>query len=216
MSEDKITISMDEVNNATPVPGTAEPQDFTSGYVPLESEQETKPKRTGLFIGIGIAVVAFLCIASVGIVAFLGGDGGIVPPIQIERTVSDYRAETIRDIKMELARSDSKLKKRIENAHVPSVKVGSTEIIRCDVDTVDGSDKAGKDDSNIDKVSMLIRFNWEGSILTGYTDLKIVYDVQNQRTIESKIDYTTDPIPTSEDFDAWWDIGTAIGLLLTL
>ena len=209
MNNDKITVTSADVEAATPVPGTTVPPIFgtpPSGYVTPESDREVKPKRTGLFVGIGIAALALLCIVVIGVSC----TGGKI------RTVSDYRAETMREIKTELGKPDSKLKKRIENAHIPSVTVESTEVIRCDVTTVDGSEKAGEADSNIDKVSMLIRFHWKGEILTGYTDLKIVYDVQNKRPIESKIDYTTDPIPTGEDFDAWFDIGAAIGLLLAL
>ena len=224
MNNDKITVTDAEVKEATPVPGTAVPPIFgtpPSGYVTPESDQGVKPKRIGLFIGIGIAVIALLCITGIGVMAIVGGNNGSgqdLPKIfpSKERTVSDYRAETMREIKTELGKPDSKLKKRIENAHIPSVTVESTEVIRCDVTTVDGSEKAGEADSNIDKVSMLIRFHWKGEILTGYTDLKIVYDVQNKRPIESKIDYTTDPIPTGEDFDAWFDIGAAIGHLLAL
>lgn len=219
MNNDKITVTDAEVKEATPVPGTAVPPIFgtpPSGYVTPESDREVKPKRTGFFVGIGIAAVALLCIVVIGVMALGGGSGANGTGGGKLRTVSDYRAETMREIKTELGKPDSKLKKRIENAHIPSVTVESTEVIRCNVTTVDGSEKAGEADSNIDKVSMLIRFHWKGEILTGYTDLKIVYDVQNKRPIESKIDYTTDPIPTGEDFDAWFDIGAAIGHLLAL
>ena len=186
-----------------------------------QTDQEQKPKRMGLFIGIGIAVVAVLCITVIGVMALVDGvAGGNDPRIGLlapkERTVADYRTDTIREIEAELAKPDSKLKRRIENAHIPSVKVESTEVVRCTVTTVDGSEKSGVDDSNIDKVSMLIRFHWKGEIRDGFTDLSIVYDARNKRPIESKIDYTTDPIHTGEDFDAWYDIGTAIGILLAL
>ena len=72
MSDDKITISMDEVNHATPVPSSTPPSIFTSDYVPPEADQEPKPKRTGLFIGICIASVALLCITGIGIMAIVG------------------------------------------------------------------------------------------------------------------------------------------------
>ena len=215
MSDDKIIISPDEVNHATPVPGATVPPTFTSGYIPPESDQETKPKRTGLFISIGIAAVALLCITVIGVMASMSGP--IVPGISRiirERTVSDYRAEVIRGINAELLQPDSKLKKRIEDAHL-TVKVKSTSIVRCDVTTIDGSDKAGKDDSNIDKVSMLIRFNWEGIIDTGYTDLLLAYDVRNDRLIKSEIDHTT-ALVNSEDAEFWWNVGAAVGTLLAL
>ena len=217
MSDDKITISMDEVSHATPVPGSAPPLIFTSGYVSPEADQEPKPKRTGLFIGIGIASVALLCITGIGIMAIVGGDNGSGQDSQIifaskERAGSDYRAEAIRDVEAELSKPDSKLKKRIEDAHL-TVTVKSTRVVRCDVTTVDGTDRVGKDDSNIDKVSLLIRFNWEGIIDTGYTDLRLEYDVKNDRLIKSEIDYTTGLV-NAEDPSFWHGVGAIIGSML--
>ena len=213
MSDDKITISMDEVSRATPVPGATVPPTFTSGYVPPESDPDMKPKRTGLFVGIGVAVIALLCITGIGVMAIVGGGNGstkIFP--SKERTVSDYRAEAIQEVNAELAKPGSKLKKRIEDAHL-TVKVKSTRIVRCDVTTVDGSNRAGKDDSNIDKVSMLIRFNWEGIIDTGYTDLRLEYDVKNDRLLKSEIDHTT-ALVNAEDPSFWHGVGVIIGSML--
>ncbi len=213
MSDEKITISMDEVNQATPVPGATMPPTAYSGYVPPESDQDVKPKRIGLFVGIGIAVMALLCITCIGVMAIVGGDN-YSPPIfsSKERTVSDYRVEQIREVETELAKPNSKLKKRIEDAHL-TVTVKSTNIVHCDVTTVDGSDRAGKDDSNIDKVSMLIRFNWKGKIDTGYTDLRLVYDVKNDRLEKSEIEYTTALINV-EDPSFWYGVGAIIGSML--
>lgn len=207
MAKDKITISMDDVNSATPVPGPAASPVFTPGYAPSESNKDSKPKRTGLFVGIGVAAVALCCIIGIGVMAVVD-PGPIPPPTPKERTVSDYRAETMREIEAELAKPDSKCKKRIEDAHI-TVTVKSTEIVRCDVTTLDGSDTTGKDDSNIDKVSTLIRFYWTGIIDAGYTDLRIVYDVQNQRLLKSEIEYTT-AIANVEDPDFWLGVGALL------
>ena len=213
MSDDKITISMDEVNHATSVPSSTPPSIFTSDYVPPEADQEPKPKRTGLFIGICIASVALLCITGIGIMAIVSGDKASGQNSQIkERAVSDYRAEAIRDVEAELSKPDSKLKKRIEDAHL-TVTVKSTRVVRCDVTTVDGTDRAGKDDSNIDKISLLIRFNWEGLVDTGYTDLRLEYDVKNDRLIKSEIDYTT-ALVNAEDPSFWHGVGAIIGSML--
>ena len=216
MDNDKITISMDEVNHATPVSGTTPPPIFTSGYVPPESYQEETPRRIGLYVGIGIAVVALLCISGVGIMALVGAgsDGGNGIILSGGRTVSDYKAEVVKDINEELSKTDSKLRKRIEDAHL-TVKVRSTEIVRCDITTVDGSEKVGRNDSNIDKVSMLIRFNWEGIIDKGYTDLCIEYDVHNKRLLKSEIDHTT-ALVNIENPSFWYDVGYLIGTALVL
>ena len=214
MSDDKITISMDEVNHATPVPGSTPPPIFTSGYVPPEADQETKPKRTGLFICIGIAAVALLCITVIGVMAVVSPDGKGPNPIGIwqkERTISDCRDEAIQRVNRELSEPDSKIKKWVENTH-KTVTVTSTEIVRCDVKTFDGTDNAGKDNSNIDTITMLIRFRWDGIFdKDGYTDLQLVYDVQNKRR-ESKMVYTTAKIKNDEDwFKLWYSVGYLFG-----
>ena len=219
MSDDKITISMDEVSRATPVPGATVPPTFTSGYVPPESDPDVKPKRTGLFVGIGIAVIALLCITSIGVMAIVGGDNGSGQGSSKifsskERTVSDYRAEKIQRAKAELSKPDSKWKKLIEDAHL-TVTVVSTRIVRCDVKTVDGSDKAGKDNSNIDKVSMVIRFNWQGQVFgPGFSDLRIEYDGQNDKVLTSKIVETSAKITIDDDL--LWNLGCAICAALAL
>ena len=210
MNDDKITISMEEVNRATPVPGMPAPQVFTSEYVPPdEPDRPLKLRRTGLFVGLGIAVVALLCITGIGVMAYVGGNG-MFP--RGARTVSDYRDGQIRRIEAELAKPDSKLRKRIEDAHL-TVTVKSTRVVQCDVTTVDGSDKAGTGDSNIDKVSMLIRFNWEGVLDSGYSDLRLEYDVRNDRMLKSEIEYTT-AIVNAEDPAFWREVGAVIGSML--
>lgn len=214
MISDKITISMDEVERATPVPGTTPPPVSNCSYAPPESDAEAKPKRTGLIIGVVVAAVALLFISVVGVMAIVGDAGWNKDGwSQLrERTVSDYKAETIKEINAELSKPDSKLKEFIEDAHL-TVTVKSTSIVRCDVTTVDGSEKAGKDDSNIDRVSLLIRFNWEGLIDTGYSDLRLEYDVKNDRLLKSEIEYTTALINVT-DPQFWFGVGELIGAAL--
>ena len=91
--------------------------------------------------------------------------------------------------------------------------VTSTSVVRCDVSTFDGTDLAGKDDSNIDKMTLLIRFNWKGIVEAGHSDLRLVYDVHNDRLLESKIDFTTALINT-QDPDFWFGVGEIIGATL--
>ena len=213
MSDEKISISMDEVERATPVPGTTPPPVFNYSYEPSESDSEEKPKRTGLLIGVWVAAVALLCISVVGVMAIVSSwDGGPVGGFCHERTVSDYKADAIKEINQELSKPDSKLKKFIEDAHL-TVTVKSTSIVRCDVTTVDGSEKAGKNDSNIDRISLLVRFNWVGLIDTGYSDLRLEYDVQNDRLLKSEIEYTTALINLN-DPQFWFGVGELIGAAL--
>lgn len=76
MSDDKITVSMDEADRATPVPGSTPPPVFTPGYEPPATRPERPRKRTGLFIGIAVAVFAFLVLAGIGIAAVVMSNGG--------------------------------------------------------------------------------------------------------------------------------------------
>lgn len=111
-------------------------------------------------------------------------------------TVQDYQKKFIKKVNKDLANPSSDLRKYIESAHL-TVTVQSAEIIQCDISTIDKSNKAGKDGANIDKISMLIRFNWKDRVSDdGHTDLRWGYDVQNQRQIECKIADTTALINT--------------------
>ena len=61
---------------------------------------------------------------------------------------------------------------------------------------------------------MLIRFRWDGIFdKDGYTDLQLVYDVQNKRC-ESKMVYTTAEIKNDKDwFNLWYGVGALFGWL---
>jgi len=88
-----------------------------------------------------------------------------------------------------LSDPNNALNKRIENAHI-TVTIQSAHVVRCDCETIDGSDRAGENGENIKTLNMLIRFKWEGIIESGYTDLRVIYDHQNDRW-HSAIEYTT-------------------------
>ncbi len=213
MDNDKITISMDEVNRADPVPGSSPSDPFSPPPEPVPP----KRNRSGLFIGLGIAVGLVLCgiIVAAAIIwqkGRVGDDGPTVVEHKV-RTIDDVRAELKRDLEQELSSSSlgQKLKKRIENAHI-TVTVTSTKVVRVDVATIDGSELAGENDKNVKSKSALIRFNWQGIVDPGYTDLLITHDVVNDRW-DSKIDYTT-AIFNTEDPDFWWDVGVLIGTAL--
>ncbi len=218
MNEDKITISMDEVDRATPVPGSTPAPFFTPRPVSFEPDRSPR-KRTGLKVGIVIAVVAVLVIVGIGIAAaILSGDersNGQVgknpppapPPV---RTVDDIRQELIAEAESECGKPSSPLRQRVEQAH-QTVTVTSVKVVRCEISTRDGSNSAGDNDSNVSAIEVLLRFYWEGFIDNGYTDLKITHDAVNDRT-ECVMDYTTAAI-NLEDPDFWFDLGLFIGFL---
>lgn len=198
MSEEKITITMDDVEQATPVgtPGTSSSP--MGGYAP--ENPPTQTKRTGLYAGIAVAVlVCLICI----VIGFSRG-----------QSVADYRRDMVREINNELASPNSALKKFIEDAHW-TVDVTSAKVVECKVTTMDGSDNAGRNGSNVSQVSMLIRFQWKGFVDTGRTDFRLVLDVPNDTVMQASIVYT-DAMVNTQDIGFWWDLGTLVGTVLAL
>lgn len=117
-----------------------------------------------------------------------------------EKTVADVRSELVRKFDGELAAPGSPLRKRIERAH-GTVTVKSAHVVRCDLATFDGSNRAGENGENIRGCDMLLRFEWEGVFDKGYTDLRAIYDGVNARW-QAEIDYTTAAI-NFEDPEFW-------------
>ena len=185
----------------------------TEPVLRTEIPRTDKPRRIGLFVGISIAAVALVCVVvgMVAVIANLPEDSRIVPVVW-QKTVEDYRNELIHSFEADLANPNSEFRKRIERAHL-TVTVQSTRIVRCDVYTLDGSRFAGVNNSNIDKVSMLIRFDWKGVFDTGYSDFRIVYDVHNDRVLKGEIEYTTALINT-DDPSFWEGVGYLLGTAL--
>ena len=119
---------------------------------------------------------------------------------QRELTVGEFQAKWKAQWNEVLSDPNNALNKRIQRAHGP-VTVKSAHVVRCDFETIDGSNRAGKDGENIRSCNMLLRFEWEGIVDKGYTDLKVVYDGANDRWY-SGIDYTTAAI-NFEDPEFW-------------
>lgn len=120
-----------------------------------------------------------------------------------EKTVADFRSELVRKFNGELASPGSPLRKRIERAH-GTVTVKSAHVVRCDLATFDGSNRAGENGENIRGCNILLRFEWEGVIDKGYTDLRAIYDGANDRW-HAEIDYTTAAI-NFEDPEFWGSV----------
>ena len=102
------------------------------------------------------------------------------------------------------------VRKRIEDAH-GTVTVSHAYVLKCDVTTTDGSDKA----KNISLVTVTIRFNWDGIIHKGgTTDLEVDLTADGKCT-RSRI-VRTDAMVNMEDENFWYNVGYGIGALLAL
>lgn len=125
-----------------------------------------------------------------------------------EMTVEEVRHKIVDALNGELASPSCLVRKRIEDAH-GTVTVSHAYVLKCDVTTTDGSDKA----KNISLVTVTIRFNWDGIVHKGgTTDLEVDLTADG-KCARSRI-VRTDAMVNMEDKDFWYDVGYGIGALL--
>ena len=202
MSEGKISISMDEVNRAIPVPGSDEPITWANSVEDSIPSEPSPKKKTVFALAIALAVAAVALACMIGYC--LGNRGG---------SAQRYLGRFVASVNAELANPSSEYRQYIENAHV-TVTVKSARVIQSEIHTVDGTDATGENHSNIAMISLLIRFDWEGITESGYSDLRVVIDVPQRRITERKIVDTSAMVDIT-DFGFWVDVGSVfLGLLL--
>lgn len=145
-----------------------------------------------------------LCVAALLALWFIWPSG------KGEATVEEVRHKFVDTLNEELSSSTCPFRKRIEDAH-GTVTVSHAYVLKCDVTTTDGSDKA----KNISLVTVTIRFNWDGIIHKGgTTDLEV--DLTADRKCTRSRIVRTDAMVNMEDKDFWYDVGYGIGALLAL
>ena len=127
---------------------------------------------------------------------------------EVEMTVEEVRHKIVDTFNEQLSSSTCPVRKRIEDAH-GTVTVSHAYVLKCDVTTTDGSDKA----KNISLVTVTIRFNWDGILHKGgTTDLEVDLTAEGKCT-RSRI-VRTDAMVNMEDEDFWYDVGQGIGAAL--
>jgi hypothetical protein len=127
-------------------------------------------------------------------------------------TVEAYRQRVIAQVNQALLDPADPVRQRIESAHV-TVTATSARVTSCVVRTVDGGDKAGKNDRNISEVDLVITVFWEGWIQKdGFTELEILYDVQAGRVKETK--FLRSNAMVNLETTNWFAVGSAIGYCL--
>ena len=153
-----------------------------------------------------------LCAAALMALWFVwpSGNGDADAKQETEMTIEDVRHKIVEDLNEQLSNSTCPVRKRIEDAH-GTVTVSHAYVLKCDVTTTDGSDKA----KNISLVTVTIRFNWDGVIHKGgTTDLEVDL-TPDGKCARSRI-VRTDALVNKEDENFWYNIGYGIGALLAL
>lgn len=210
MNDEKIVITTEECDNATPVPSCA-----TYSLPPITEqgdEDGTASKRSSK--GILIAVTAFVFVA-IGMVSYCilqKGDPQYGQTSMCEpQTVDQFKNDFVQKTNAELANPESGLRKYIQDAHL-TVTVSKAYVKDCAVTTIDGSGLVGNGLSNLDEVSLTIRFYWDGIVeRDGHTDLKLTYDVRAEKVKNAEIGETTAKINIT-DPKFWFGVGEALAL----
>lgn len=124
-------------------------------------------------------------------------------------TVDDVRREIISTLNTELSDRYCPARKRIEDAHV-TITVSHAHVLKCDITTIDGSDKAGANRANISFVTVTIRFNWDGIFHKGgTTDVEFRLTADGRKCIGSRI-VQTDALVNTEDPGFWIGVGALL------
>lgn len=208
MNDEKIVITTEECDNATPVPSCV-----TYSLPPITEqgdEDGTVSPRSSKGIMIAVLVTAFVLIA-IGMVSYCvwekkGGPRTALTQKVGQQTVDQFKNSFVKKINTELADPQSNLRKYIENAHL-TVTVSKAYVKQCNVTTVDGSNLAGRDGVNVDEIDFEIRFFWDGVIQKdGHTDLKIVFDQRANKVLSAKI-LDTNALFNTEDPEFWMGFG---------
>lgn len=211
MNDEKIVITTEECDNATPVPSCA-----TYSLPPIMEQENddvmTSLRSRGVTIAVLVAAFVFVAIGMVSYCIWQKGEGAIVePPIVELQTVDQFKDYFVQKTNAELANPESGLRKYIQDAHL-TVTVSKAYVKDCAVTTIDGSDRVGNDFSNLDEVSLTIRFYWDGIVeRDGHTDLKLAYDVRAGKVKTAEIGETTAKINIT-DPKFWFGVGEALAL----
>ena len=127
-------------------------------------------------------------------------------------SVDAYRQRMIAEVNQELLKKENPVRQRIESAHV-TVTVKSAKVSSCIVTTIDGTDKAGRNGSNVREVTLDITTYWDGWLhKDGYTEFRIVYDPQSRKAKETKF-LKSNAMLNLETVD-WYSVGFAFGTFL--
>lgn len=154
-----------------------------------------------------IGVISAICIVSSICGYFILG-----PLLVGGESVDQFRSRLIASENQYLTRPDNKVCQKIADAHV-TVTVTSATVSACRVYTVDGSNKAGKNDSNISEIDIVYTVNWHGIIQkNGFTEFELDYDYINKKVKDAK--YLRSNALINLDTVDWFGVGEELGALI--
>jgi hypothetical protein len=140
----------------------------------------TKPGKIAKFIWspFGFVVGCTIGVVLLFSVFFSIVDGPSYRP-DLGPSVEDFRLQFISKMDEDLANPENFIRKKIENAHW-TVKSTSARVTACSAYTVDGSDRAGKDYSNISEVDFIVTTFWDGIFQKGgFTEIRMTIDAKS-------------------------------------
>ena len=215
MDNEKIVITADECDRVTPVPSCSAP-------LIVDVPEEPSGRHSGLkgvFLAVVITSFVFLTAGMTAYCLFIGRQPKDVysnPPVQQSQpeTAAQCKEKMVQNLNAELENPDCNVRKFIEDAHL-TVKVSKAYVMSCDIKTLDGSDSAGVDGSNVQELDFTVRFFWEGMVDDGHTDAEFVIDIKAGKVLKAEIKESTALVNvTGSDF--WYNVGLGFGALLAL
>lgn len=120
-------------------------------------------------------------------------------------SVESYRTRLVAGVNQKLELNNNGIRKRIEGAHL-TVTAKSAKVTSCVIRTIDGSNNAGREGSNVSEVDMVVTVFWDGYFQkNGYTELQVIYDAQNKSVKETKY-LKSNAVFNMEKID-WFSVG---------
>lgn len=148
-------------------------------------------------------------------IAMLSG-GGSTPPNEIPGTytVKDYIQDERQKLEQQLNTKPNDFGKHIENIHVTVTYKGG-HVKSMTAKTVDGSNIAGPNGSNISEVDVVITAYWDGYLQkNGFTEMELLYDARGD-TLKSVKYLDSNAVFNLTTVD-WFKVGFTIGAWLAM
>ena len=130
-------------------------------------------------------------------------------------TVAEFREQAEQEINKALSSPSHDLRKYVENAH-KTVTVHTAYVSDLQITTKDGGNNAGVEGKNIRRIHLEITTRWNGMIhKNGYTVVGVdLENINGEGKVTNAGIIRTDALINTEDPKFWYEVGTAVALLL--